>query len=357
MKKAILLVCALAAAVSGFAAEVPRLKVGDPAPALTPGKWIQGEPVTSFARDKAYVVEFWATWCGPCKKSIPELNELHLKYKDKGLVIIGQSVWEEDDTDVPKFVKQMGRQMSYRVATDDKSKVEKGAMALAWMEAAGQNGIPTAFVVSKQGSIAWIGSPFALKEKLLEDVLAGTYDVKKAAADYVKRIEQKDKFDEAWEKFMLAANGRQWDKAEELLTEVAKFTPEEDMDDIDHARLKLKLKREDFAGAEAVANKLAGLASTNAPDHDKLAWTIVTSGNVSKGLLDIADHSASEANKLTDGKNSSILETLARVKFMKGDKASAIEAQQKALDFSDEKEKKSYQKALDSYKAGKLPEA
>src|SRR5688500_4880629 len=147
-----------------------KLSVGDPAPKLQVGKWVQGEAVSGFEKDKAYIVEFWATWCGPCKTTIPHLNELHKKFKDKGLVVIGQDVWEQDEAEVPKFVKQMGEKMSYRVALDDKNGSAKGKMAETWMEAAEQNGIPSAFVVDKSGQIVWIGHPMSLKEKFLEDV-------------------------------------------------------------------------------------------------------------------------------------------------------------------------------------------
>lgn len=82
----------LAGVWTATAADNP-LAVGDPAPKLKVGKWVQGEPVTEFARDKAYIVEFWATWCGPCRVSIPHLNEIWQKFKDKDLVVIGQDAW------------------------------------------------------------------------------------------------------------------------------------------------------------------------------------------------------------------------------------------------------------------------
>jgi len=152
---------------------VATLKVGAPAPKLSTGKWVQGEPVNEFQRGKTYLVEFWATWCGPCRVSIPHLNEIHSKYKDKGLVVIGQDCWEQDDSLVGPFVKRMGDKMTYRVALDDKQDSEKGKMAENWMTASGRNGIPSAFLVDTKGKIAWIGHPMELNDQAIDDVLAG----------------------------------------------------------------------------------------------------------------------------------------------------------------------------------------
>jgi hypothetical protein len=60
----------------------PRLKPGDPAPQLIATDWVQGGPVAEFAKDKAYLVEFWATPLWTCDDNIPHLNALYQKFKD-----------------------------------------------------------------------------------------------------------------------------------------------------------------------------------------------------------------------------------------------------------------------------------
>ena len=178
MKAALL---AVTAGLSLTLTAAPTLKVGDPTPKLQTGKWVQGDPLKDFEKGKAYLVEFWATWCPPCRRSIPHLNEIHEKYKDKGLIVIGQNCSERDDSGVAPFVKKMGDKMTYRVALDDKRSDAEGRMSKTWMEAAGQEGIPTAFLVDTKGVIAWIGHPMELKDSVIESVLSGKSPVSKGA--------------------------------------------------------------------------------------------------------------------------------------------------------------------------------
>lgn len=158
-----------ALATSAFAA--PSLAPGMAAPAIKVAGWSKGTPVTSFNKGQIYVVEFWATWCGPCRTSIPHISDLASKNKD--VTFVGVSVFERGN-DIPgmvnKFVTEMGDTMNYNVCYDDGS-----TMADTWMRAAKQNGIPTAFIVDKDGTIAWIGHPMSM-DKPLSDIKAGKFD-------------------------------------------------------------------------------------------------------------------------------------------------------------------------------------
>jgi thiol-disulfide isomerase/thioredoxin len=148
-------------------AAVPT-KLGDTAYPLTGLTWVKGSPVT-IAPGKVYVVEFWATWCPPCRKSIPHLTELAKKYADR-VVFVGVS--NEDVATVKPFVTDKGDEMAYNVAVDTAGKVVNG-----YMTAFDQDGIPTAFVVSADGKVVWLGHPMGDLDQVLDQVLAGTYTI------------------------------------------------------------------------------------------------------------------------------------------------------------------------------------
>jgi thiol-disulfide isomerase/thioredoxin len=216
------------------------LHLGDAAPALAPSKWIQGEAVEKFEPGKVYIVEFWATWCGPCRMAIPHLNEIYEKFRNKGLVVIGQDVSEQGEKAgdaVAKFVKSMGTSMTYPVALDSVSGGEdRGKMATTWMSAAGQDGIPTAFVVNQAGKIAWIGNPLVSLDKDIEVVLAGKFDeqenAKLAAEEEKKNSERVNEARANYEKCLpyrdaiaAALDKKDWDKVFAEIDEMEKAVP------------------------------------------------------------------------------------------------------------------------------------
>ena len=126
--------------------------------------YVKGNAVT-IEVGKVYVIEFWATWCPPCRDSIPHLTEIQKKYKDKGVTVIGIS--QEPINTVKPFVEKMGDKMDYTVAVDPDSKVADG-----YMGEYNQRMIPTAFVVNSKGNIAWIGHPMDGLDEVLEKIIS-----------------------------------------------------------------------------------------------------------------------------------------------------------------------------------------
>ena len=156
------LLCALCLGGGGA---LQALDVGQDAPPLTSVTWVKGAAVAPTG--KITVVEFWATWCGPCKQSIPHLTQLQKQYGEQ-VRIIGLS--DEDEPTVKPFVAEMGDKMDYRVGLADKATHE------AYM--AGRDGIPQAFLIGADGKVVWAGHPMTMGP-VLAQVVAGTFDAGK----------------------------------------------------------------------------------------------------------------------------------------------------------------------------------
>jgi len=122
-------------------------------------QWIKGESVTKFDKDKTYIIECWATWCGPCRAAMPHLNELHKKYGDK-VIIIGQNVFENNLTKVKKFVAAKGDGMLYRVAYSGGSESD---FSKKWLKPAGIESIPQTIVI-QDNKIIWMADPTELSD-------------------------------------------------------------------------------------------------------------------------------------------------------------------------------------------------
>ncbi len=129
-------------------------------------KNLSGEGVSlDHLKGKVVLVDFWATWCPPCRKSIPELVELQKKYRNKGLVVLGISMDHLEKTSNHALMAFKERyQINYRILRAN-SKV-----ALAFFEG-GDMPIPTMFVINREGNIVakHVGyRPGVLEESLKE---------------------------------------------------------------------------------------------------------------------------------------------------------------------------------------------
>lgn len=346
----------LAVSLMLAAAAEAKLTIGDPAPPLQPGKWIQGDAVPAFDTNHVYIVEFWATWCGPCRASIPHLNELYEKFKDQNLIAIGQDVWEQNEDGVGPFVEKMGANMTYRVALDDKSQNAKGAMATTWMDAADQHGIPTAFIVNKHGIVVWIGHPMGLTEAVIGQILADKFDTADFAKKYEKdQLEAKQR-NALYQKLRTAMKAKDWDAADAAVAELEKGVPENMRYQFSMTRLQILLGRKDYDGAYKLAESLSDEHQDNASLQNGVAWTLATAKDITQRGLVLAQKIAERANTAANEKEPQILDTLARAQFMNGMTNEAVATEQKAVNLAPAEMKDYLNKFLTSYQQGKLPE-
>jgi thiol-disulfide isomerase/thioredoxin len=306
-------IASFAVSVALTASSTLALELGDPAPALQVAEWIKGTPVDlkTGKGKNVYIVDFWATWCPPCRASIPILNELQKKYKDKGLLLV--SISDEHPRLIRPFVKQMGPKMDFTVAAD-----KRQATTRAYLGGAGVNGIPYAFVIDKSGRLAWHGSPLQGLGQVVELVIAGKYDVEAAVR---------------------AA------KAQKMLGEYFQTAVEADI------AVKPNQKRELAKKAKKLGQDILQLAAKSPAILDLLAWNILVLPQLKTRDLDLAVKAASAAYKGTEGKNASIIDTYARTLWDTGKKVEAIKQQTRAVELAkDARIRKQFTETLERYR-------
>jgi thiol-disulfide isomerase/thioredoxin len=255
--------------------------IGDVAPMLTVERWIKGTPVRIGPGTNILVVDFWATWCGPCRKGIPELTAVQKRFADKGVIVIGIS--DEPPAKVAEFVAAQGAGMDYRVAVDSSKRSMKD-----WHAAFGATSIPHAFIVGTNGIVLWHDNPLGTLEKTLERVVNGTFDIERA-----RNYETGDRY-------------------------VKQYTA--------------------MVSKPNAAEKAAPLGEKILAEHtqdwrvpNRLARAILTDPQVRSRDLPLALRAATKSVELTRRQASDALEMLARAQFATGSKSEALATANEAI--------------------------
>lgn len=306
-----LILSVMCLAVANVSPALAALGIGDKAPELTIAEWVSGQPV-SIKEGKGkniFVIEFWATWCGPCRESIPHLTELQKKHRKDGLIAIGIS--DEPVATVKPFVATMGGKMDYAVACD-----KDKATGIAYMAAANQMTIPTTFIINKEGVIAWIGHPLMGMDEALTQIIAGKYNI-----DLERRI-----YGEVMQIQSLAHQG-DWNGVIKSCQGLVKQM------------------------GDGQSMSLAGLLNS-------VSWTLITEKSIGH-KYDKEALALAQAGFKACGENSpAVADTLARALFITGDKEGAIKYQKKAVELAEnESFKAQLAEVLAAYEKGELTKA
>jgi thiol-disulfide isomerase/thioredoxin len=359
MRLPLALLAMIALTAAGPVERPYSLMAGDPAPPLAVQSWVQGEPVTAFERGQVYVVDFWATWCGPCKESMPALSALQRELGDR-VTIVGVDTWDYADRVAP-FVQSMGDRLSYRIAIDRQPAPPEGEgnipmfvkangeSSIGWLSASGwaDEGIPAIFVIDGRGRVAWIGSEVDSLRAVLDQVLDGRWDLAGYSARYARdavvlrqgRALQGTMFRARQRKEWPAAlaDGRKLLALDPRYHEIAGT-----MFRITYVNLGDRAGALAFADSQKTSNRNAGAFESMA--------SVIASDTTSAADLGVAEGLAKHANQLAGGKSPGPFSVLARLAMRRGDRAAAVAHQTRALGLiTDSEEKRAAEATLAEY--------
>lgn len=405
MKRFLTLPAVLSALFLPSSPSVQAAALGDMAPPLEIAEWVKGDAVdlAEAKGKKVVVVEFWATWCGPCRTSIPHLTELQRKFRERGVMFVGVS--DENSATVRPFVDNMGDKMEYTVALDRDRKTFE-----AYMAAFGVNGIPHAFVVDREGRIAWHGHPMSGLDRILDSLAANTFDLTSER----KRLDAQKKLREYFEMALRGDSDEKLDKVAAELVALEKslggIKPGEALDldglrktarfqtlmrdyqrallsgrsDAELAKIEEKaaphapkdFKFADFKayyqvqrsyqdyyraatgrGNESaipeLTKKMEYVPPINAEMLNEMAWTLLTDERIRKRDLQLAMRFAKAAHDACKGQDSDVLDTYARALYDNGKVEEALRQQQRAIELCNDRERMADLEAnLKRYKTG-----
>ena len=323
--------------------EIVPLSIGDKAPPLKIASWIKGEPIQGYEADHITVVEFWATWCGPCKVSMPHISELQQAHADS-ITFVG--VTDEPDSTVQAFLdtdqsddRTWDDVVRYRLASEG----EDRPMWKSFMAAASQSGIPTAFIVGRDGIIEWIGHPMGIDEPI-QQLVDGTWDRQLFQVQFERKQAENRAINAARPELSSARRAKEWDTVVAVLEKLEK---EIGLKPIGSMKASLLMEAERFEECQNCLRETAELSWDESSKLNTLAWMAATEIPPANRDLEWALTVATRADQLAAGEDGMILDTVARIYFEMGDIEEAIAWQRRAVDQMPGE--KTLTKALDTY--------
>lgn len=339
LRSTITLAAALALSATCWAQDAdkgPSLNIGDKAPAAKIKHFFKGDQLEAFEDGNIYVLEFWATWCGPCKTSMPHISKLQEQYADYDVRFIGISDEELDTVQGFLAKSEWDEKTRYTIATDPDRSVYND-----YMKATNSRGIPTAFIVGKDGQLEWYGHPMEI-DQVIEAVVQDSWD-----RDAFKQVLVLRKDLDA------AMRERDSEAAVAVLDKLIEFDPY-GASGYRFRKFMIMLTESDDAEATyAIGSDCVKDAWEDAMTLNQVAWFVVDQQGVKHRDLDFALEAARRANELTDGKDAAVLDTVARIYHDQGKLAEAVAWQTKAVDAADADSPMGEQirKVLEQYKA------
>jgi len=317
-------------------------KIGQKAPAVKVAKWITQKPPTlpgeKGAEQRVFLVEFWATWCPPCLKSIPHLAALQKKHEKDGLLILGIS--NEEPETIEAFIKSKMK-MPYYVGHDDDMKT-----TTAWTNDI--QTIPHAFVVDKTGTVVWSGNPLdmGVMDRVIEQVLAGKYDLEAAKNAAAKE----EKFKTLLVRLNAAQTTHDEKKIFAILDQMIALKP----DDLQPYLIKRETLR--AFGHESQIHDLEAVIEQRFKDSVSALRQIAQieqNKDLTQRNPGLMLRCALRANELTKGRDPETLAALAFVQCELGMVDAAIDSQTQAVALAEDQMLERYKKTLDYYQAVK----
>lgn len=305
----------------------PTMFPGSAAPFPEISNFVKGDSVSSFEPGKVYVLEFWATWCGPCKAGMPHLSEVQAEYADKGVSVIGISDEKLDTVTTFLAKPEWAEKTQYTLCTDpDRSTYAQ------YMGAAMQNGIPTAFIV-KDSVVQWIGHPMTMDEPIAA-IVGGSWDLTKAKQSFLGSA-QSAKVQRRMSALLREAS-KTGDYAAFLVMLDEAIAKADEVDAMGMEMQKFQILLGGANQPEAaytLGNKLVSqmTAQKVAMGLNQIAWFVLDSAGVKTRDYAFALNAAKAAASVSDNKDGAILDTLARAYWDTDDAKQAVATQKMAI--------------------------